>query len=29
LKQAEAFSDLYLKRRGQGPGMGQTLDLVP
>ncbi|WP_372707386.1 ScpA family protein [Brevundimonas sp.] len=29
VKQAEAFADLYLKRRGQGPGMGQTLELVP
>jgi segregation and condensation protein A len=29
VKQAEAFADLYLKRRGQGPGMGQPLELVP
>lgn len=29
VKQAEAFADLYLKRRGQGSGMGQALELVP
>lgn len=29
VKQAAAFADLYLKRRGQGPGMGQPLELAP
>jgi segregation and condensation protein A len=29
VKQAEAFADLYLKRRVQGPGFGQPLELMP
>jgi segregation and condensation protein A len=29
VKQAEAFAELFLKRRGQGPGLGQPLELTP
>ena len=29
VKQAQAFAEVFLKRRGQGPGMGQPLELTP
>ena len=28
VKQAEAFAEVFLKRRGQGPGQGQPLELT-